>query len=56
MRYEWDPVKGEANLRKHGMNFRDVATLFEDHVLIIPDTSEDHERRWLAFRPPGIGD
>ena len=28
--FEWDPAKAAANLRKHGVDFADAATTFED--------------------------
>ena len=30
MRFEWDPVKAESNVRKHGVTFDEVATVFDD--------------------------
>ena len=31
--YEWDPAKARANLSKHGVDFADAATAFEDVVV-----------------------
>lgn len=45
MDYEWDPAKARANLRKHGVDFADAATVFsDDYALTIPDDSPDEER------------
>ena len=48
--FDWDPSEAESSLRKHGVDFRDAATVFEDQLeLTIPD--EDHsefEDRWLT--------
>ncbi len=45
MTYEWDPAKARTNLRKHGVDFADAATVFsDDHALTIPDEHPDEER------------
>ncbi|HVZ85136.1 MAG TPA: BrnT family toxin [Terracidiphilus sp.] len=45
--FEWDDAKAEINLRKHGVDFEEAKTVFEDPLaLIIPDElhSEDEHR------------
>ncbi len=45
--FEWDPRKGAANLKKHGVSFEEASTAFwDDHALVIddPDHSLDEER------------
>jgi hypothetical protein len=32
--YEWDAKKAVANLRKHGVDFADAATVFSDEVAL----------------------
>jgi uncharacterized protein len=47
IRFEWDPKKAEANLRKHKVSFEDAQSVFSDeHALLIddPDHSEDEDR------------
>jgi hypothetical protein len=45
MTYEWDPAKARANLRKHGIDFADAATVFsDDYALTIPDDDAAEER------------
>ena len=45
MRFEWDDAKARANLRKHGIDFADAATVFDDEsALTIPDTGFDEDR------------
>jgi uncharacterized protein len=45
MTYEWDPAKARTNLRKHGIDFADAATVFsDDYALTIPDENPDEER------------
>lgn len=45
--FEWDPVKAEANLRKHGVTFDEASTVFGDPLNLLmadPDHSLDEER------------
>jgi uncharacterized DUF497 family protein len=38
VRFEWDPRKAEANLRKHGVSFDDASTVFGDPLAAtVPD-------------------
>jgi hypothetical protein len=51
MRFEWDPKKASANLRKHGISFDEAATVFLDDLSL---TGEDpdhslHEERYVTF-------
>lgn len=47
MRFEWDETKRELNLTKHGLDFHDAATVFEDpHALDLLDARFSDER-WL---------
>ena len=48
MRFEWDPKKAAANVKKHGVSFQEAATVFGDPLAITfqdPDHSEDEERQ-----------
>jgi uncharacterized protein len=51
MLFEWDPRKDASNRRKHGVGFREAATIFGDPLATtFPDT--DHsisERRFLTI-------
>jgi hypothetical protein len=45
--FEWDPAKGEANRRRHGVAFREAISVFMDPLSIIipdPDHSVEEER------------
>lgn len=45
--FEWDPVKAEANVRKHGVTFDEASTIFGDPLNLLmadPDHSRDEER------------
>jgi uncharacterized DUF497 family protein len=47
MRFEWDPRKAAANLKKHGVTFQEAGTVFGDPLAITfqdPDHSEGEER------------
>ena len=45
MGFEWDDAKARANIRKHGIDFADAATVFDDEsALTIPDTGFDEDR------------
>lgn len=47
IRFEWDPRKAEANLRKHGASFDDARSVFSDEQGLLiddPDHSEDEDR------------
>lgn len=45
--FTWDPVKAQANLRKHGVSFVEAQSVFyDDHARLVddPDHSESEER------------
>ncbi len=47
MEYEWDPVKAESNLTKHGISFNEAATVFRDPLAVTysdPDHSDEEDR------------
>lgn len=47
LRFDWDPAKAAANLRKHGISFDEAQTVFlDEHALILvdPDHSGQEER------------
>jgi uncharacterized protein len=49
--FTWDPTKADQNLKKHGVDFREAATVFDDPLsTTFPDA--DHsidERRYLII-------
>lgn len=51
LRFEWDPRKAAANVRKHGVSFEEARTVFYDeNALLRPD--EEHsaeEDRFLLL-------
>jgi len=47
LRFEWDPRKAAANLRKHGVSFEDAQSVFADErarLIDDPDHSADEDR------------
>ena len=55
MDFEWDPRKAASNLRKHGIDFADAATVLDDALaLTIP---EDHasEDRFVTMGTDALG-
>ncbi|HSB82501.1 MAG TPA: BrnT family toxin [Candidatus Methylomirabilis sp.] len=45
MDFEWDPRKAVANLRKHGIDFADAATVLHDELAVtVPEADPDEER------------
>jgi uncharacterized DUF497 family protein len=47
VRFEWDPRKAGANLRKHGVSFDEASTVFGDPLAATvpdPDHSADEAR------------
>ena len=50
MRFEWDPAKGTANRRKHGVTFEEAESVFYDDAAMFyddPDHSAEEERYLL---------
>ena len=52
--FEYDEVKSDLNLRKHGINFQTATRLWEDsHLLEIQAKSEDEPRFLVIGRLDG---
>ncbi len=48
MRFDWDPKKAAANLKKHSVSFEDAQTAFEDKLgAYYPDAV--HEARFVLI-------
>ena len=41
MKFEWDPKKATANVKRHGVTFQEAATIFGDPLAITFD-DPDH--------------
>lgn len=45
MEYEWDRAKARSNVRKHGVDFADAATVFnDDFAMTVPGDDLEEER------------
>jgi len=47
LRFEWDPRRASANLRKHGVSFDEASSVFGDEQALVipdPDHSDDEDR------------
>ena len=42
MTIEWDDTKNTGNIRKHGIDFHDVAEMFDHPMLVMLDTRQDY--------------
>ena len=50
MRFEWDEIKNALNIRKHGIDFSDVADIFNHPMLTMLDDRDNYgEPRWIAL-------
>lgn len=49
-KFEWDEHKRTANIRKHGLDFKDVEEMFSGPMLVKLDTRIDYEEdRWIGM-------
>jgi uncharacterized DUF497 family protein len=59
LRYEfdWDPDKERANLRKHGLSFRQAASVFRDpnQLSRFDERHSEKEDRWITLGIDGAG-
>jgi len=55
--FTWDPKKTEENLKKHGVDFREAATVFDDTLsTTFPDAGHSTgERRFLMVGMSALG-
>ncbi len=48
--FEWDEEKAKENLEKHGVDFADAVTAFEDMMaLTMPDRASEEEERFVTL-------
>ena len=53
--YEWDPAKAAANLRKHGVDFADAASVLSDPLAATRDDDHPFESRRLTLGADALG-
>ncbi|MCI0388162.1 MAG: BrnT family toxin [Acidobacteria bacterium] len=49
MGYEWDSRKAARNLHKHGVDFADAVTAFEDELALTLDDDYLDEQRFITI-------
>ena len=50
IRFEWDPLKAQANVRKHRISFEMASHVFSDPDAVVNhDRIEGGERRWQTL-------
>lgn len=50
MTYTWDEAKNRANIRKHGVDFLDVPSMFQHPMVAFLDQRQDYgEDRWIGI-------
>ena len=52
---EWDPRKAAANLKKHGVDFADAATVLHDEQAITVREDEEGEERYVTVGMDALG-
>ena len=55
MSLEWDPRKAGANLRKHGIDFADAATVLHDECAITVGDTVSGEDRFVTLGADSLG-
>ena len=50
MKFEWDEKKNRANIKDHGIDFKDVEEIFKNPMMRWIDDREDYdEERWVGI-------
>ena len=51
MKFEWDVIKSEINIEKHGISFHEASTVFSDEDAIVSDDLDHsfNEERFLII-------
>ena len=55
MSFEWDEVKAKWNLRDHGVDFADAATIFEDDLALTTSDDTPNEERFVTLGVDALG-
>lgn len=57
MRFQYDPTKAAANLRKHGVSFADAEGVLEDPLAVtVEDPDAEGERRFVTIGMGSAGE
>ena len=49
MKFEWDPGKADRNRTKHGVEFVDAVTVFDDDRAVTVADEHPFEERYVTF-------
>lgn len=50
MKYTWNNAKNHLNIRKHGIDFTDVPSMFQHPMVTFLDQRKDYgEERWIGI-------
>jgi uncharacterized DUF497 family protein len=52
---QWDPSKASANLKKHGVDFADAATVLHDEQALTIRDDEGGEERYVTIGMDALG-
>jgi uncharacterized DUF497 family protein len=55
MSYEWDPSKAIANIEKHGIDFADAVTVFDDLNAVTIDDLDYEDQRFTTIAMDAFG-
>jgi len=55
MSYEWDPNKAIANIEKHGIDFADAVTVFDDLNAVTIGDPDHEEQRFITIAMDALG-
>lgn len=55
MRFEWDEAKRRTNLRKHGIEFADAVSVFDDVRAITVEDRDHDEQRFVTLGMDAFG-
>jgi uncharacterized protein len=49
--FDWDPIKAQTNITKHGVNFEEAVDVFRDPVALTISDEEhsESETRWITL-------
>ena len=53
--FEWDARKAASNLRKHGIDFADAATVLYDELAVTAADEERDEERFVTIGMDALG-
>ena len=52
---EWDPRKAATNLKRHGVDFADAATVLHDEQAITVREDDENEERYVTIGMDALG-